>query len=239
MKVKVRFLSLIREHVGKDEDVIEVDSESITVVELLAKLRARYPGLDKALKLLDERGLKPVIMVNGMYAKEDTIVTDGAEVAVLPPAAGGGARAGTVTNPISLDKLAEELARHAAREGAGALVVFMGFVKGVVDGERVERLIYEAYEPYATKILNEIAEKYSRIDGVLDVVVYHRIGELKPGEPTIYVAVTAMNRHVAFRVAAEVLEEVKHKAPIYKLEKRSDGDYWVVGDGTRIPKATK
>jgi molybdopterin synthase catalytic subunit len=51
--------------------------------------------------------------------------------------------------------------------------------------------------------------------------------------------VSAVNREVAFRVAREALERVKHEVPIFKLERRDDGDYWVVGDGRRIPKEKK
>jgi len=146
------------------------------------------------------------------------------------------ARAGIVSNPIDVNRELEEIAKETTLKGGGAIVLFMGYVKGLVNDSYVYELDYEAYEPYASKILNEIASQAEREEGVLEVRIYHRVGSLKPGEPTVYVIVAAKTRHIAFRVAEKVLEEVKHKVPIFKLEKRSNGEYWVIGNGRRVKK---
>jgi molybdopterin synthase catalytic subunit len=227
---------MLRELAGVDELVIEVPGSSTSVAKVVEEACTRLPGLEKALKLLQERGMKPVIMVDGRYADPEDPVHDGAEVAILPPASGGASEARIVRGRVSVDEVISRVASRASREGAGALVIFVGFVKGVVEGNEVRSLDYEAYEPYASKILKEIADKYASLSGVTDVIIYHRVGSLKPGEPTIYVFVSAKDRKTAFKVAAEALEEVKHRAPIFKLERRSDGDYWVMGDGVRVPR---
>ena len=141
-----------------------------------------------------------------------------------------------IDRPLSLDELVSRITKEASGKGGGALVLFIGYVKGRVDGSEVNELDYEAYEPYASEKLREIAEKYEGREGVLDVEIYHRVGSLKPGEPTLYVIVAAKSRHQAFEAAREALEEVKHSVPIFKLEKRSDGEYWVVGDGRRVKR---
>jgi len=140
--------------------------------------------------------------------------------------------------PLDLNTITKKLCSSATKKGGGALVMFMGFVKGVVDNVQVTNLIYEAHEHYALKKLDEIAKSYSKVEGVIDVVIFHRVGNLKPGEPTIYIFVTAVNRRIAFKVASEVLERVKHEVPIFKLEKRSNGEYWVLGDGKRVKRRT-
>ncbi len=236
MKVRVRMFSMVKELAGTDRLEVELPGRLARVAEVLAAASRLAPGVEKALKLLEERGLKPVILVNGVQAGPEDTVKDGDEVAILPPASGGAVEAKIVKDRVSIDEVASRIAEKASQEGAGALVVFMGFVKGVVDGNRVDILEYEAYEPYATRTLKEIAEKYASREGVTDIIVYHRVGSLRPGEPTIYIFVAAKDRHTAFQVAAEVLEEVKHKTPIFKLERRSDGDYWVFGDGVRVPR---
>jgi len=116
-------------------------------------------------------------------------------------------------------------------------VIFIGFVKGVVDGAEVRELRYEAYEPYASRKLSEIAESYRGVDGVHGVVILHRVGSLGPGNETMYVLVAARDRGTAFSVAREVVDRVKHGVPIFKLEVRSDGEYWVIGDGRRVKRA--
>ncbi len=139
-----------------------------------------------------------------------------------------------IDRPLSLDELVSGITKEASSKGGGALVLFIGYVKGKVNDSQVDELDYEAYEPYASRKLREIAEKYEQREGVLDVRIYHRVGNLKPGETTLYVIVAAKSRHQAFEAAKEALEEVKHNVPIFKLEKRSDGEYWVIGDGKRV-----
>ncbi len=138
---------------------------------------------------------------------------------------------------IQVDKIIEEMRKYAYK-GAGALAIFIGFVKGIVDGNTVEELEYTAYEPYASKKIEEIVnEEFD--EEVFDIRVYHRIGRLKAGEPTIYIFVAAKTRKKAFEKASRILERIKHEVPIFKLEKRSDGEYWVLGDGRRVRRLSK
>ncbi|BEP17810.1 hypothetical protein PYJP_11620 [Pyrofollis japonicus] len=137
---------------------------------------------------------------------------------------------------MSLDKLVKAMALRATVLGGGAVVGFTGFVKGYVNGNRVDKLVYDAYRELADRKLYELAAKYADVPGVIDVAVLHYIGERRPGDYTIHILVSARSRHEAFHTAALLLEEVKHKAPIFKLEERSDGTYWVLGDGVRVKK---
>ncbi len=143
-------------------------------------------------------------------------------------------KVGVIKDDVELDSTLKALARQAARKGCGALVMFMGFVKGVVDGSTVKELLYEAHESYALRKLREIGEWAVKELGVEDAVILHRVGALRPGDPTIYVITTAKTRGKAFEAAAQILERVKHEAPIYKLEVREDGEYWVLGNGKRL-----
>ncbi|MCC6032478.1 MAG: molybdenum cofactor biosynthesis protein MoaE [Desulfurococcaceae archaeon] len=135
---------------------------------------------------------------------------------------------------LNVNEYLEKLSRASSRDGCGALVMFMGFVKGLVGEGSVNELIYEAYENYALSKMREIGEEAVKKFGVRDVVVVHRVGNLRPGDPTIYIFVTAKSRGEAFKAAEYVLERVKHEVPISKLEVRSDGEFWVLGDGRRI-----
>lgn len=141
---------------------------------------------------------------------------------------------GVIEGEIDVNEVARKIMVAASSSGLGALVLFVGFVKGVVNDAEVKELEYSAYEPYASRKLREIAEEECREEGMSDVLIYHRVGRLKPGEPTVYIFVVAQSRSVAFDKARRVLERVKHEVPIFKLERRSDGEYWVVGDGVRM-----
>ncbi|MET1127843.1 MAG: molybdenum cofactor biosynthesis protein MoaE [Thermoproteota archaeon] len=141
-----------------------------------------------------------------------------------------------VRERLSIDRIVEEIVSSTAPQGAGAIVMFLGYVKGQVDGANVEELDYEAYEPLAEEKMKQIIREEKR-PGVLEIRVYHRIGNLKPGDHTIYVFASALRREEAFEVARRVLERVKHEVPIYKLERREDGEYWVLGDRRRLPRS--
>lgn len=138
---------------------------------------------------------------------------------------------------IDVNNVIEEIMQNTFMKGSGALAVFIGYVKGVVDNNRVQELIYHVYEPYASRKLKQIIEE-EKDDDVQSIVVYHRVGRLKPGEPTIYIFVSATSRKKAFDKAEKILERIKHEVPIFKLEKRSDGEYWVLGNGKRIKRST-
>ncbi len=145
-------------------------------------------------------------------------------------------KVGIVSEKLDLNRLVEDIIRETTNLGGGALVLFIGYVKGKIGDSIVSELNYEAYEDYALTKMYEIIQEEKKERDVLDIRIFHRVGTLKPGDITIYVAVSALNRKIAFEVASKVLERVKHEVPIFKLEKRSDGEYWVFGDGKRVPR---
>lgn len=141
-----------------------------------------------------------------------------------------------IEKEIDLDTEIKEVMKETSSEGGGAIVLFIGYVKGLVDNKKVYELEYSVYEPYASKILEKIAREELEKHGLLAVRIYHRIGRLKPGESTLYIIVASRDRGSAFKGAYEILERVKREPPIFKLEKREDGDYWVIGDHERFKR---
>ncbi|MEZ0318607.1 MAG: MoaD family protein [Pyrobaculum sp.] len=225
MRVLLKYFSALRDVTGKVSEEVEV-SDGTTLSTLLAWFFNKYPNA----KVFKEELL---VLVNGKAVDDSYILKEGDEVAVMPPVSGGG----VVEGPIDVNKVVAEIIEKSAPLGGGGLVIFIGFVKGRVGDAYVSMLEYEAYEPYASKKLEEIEEWAKRQEGVLEVKLFHRVGTLRPGDTTIYIFVSALNRDTAFRVAREALEKAKHEVPIFKLERRNDGEFWVVGDGKRIPRS--
>ncbi|MCX8205163.1 MAG: molybdenum cofactor biosynthesis protein MoaE [Candidatus Nezhaarchaeota archaeon] len=123
-----------------------------------------------------------------------------------------------------------EALRPLARYGdCGAIVVFNGVVRSAGrDGSRVLKLAYEAYEEGAIEALGKIRERVVRsVPGVREVLIYHVVDEVEPGEDTVLIAVAASHRHEAFKAAEEVLEAVKREAAIWKKEVTERGGAWV------------
>jgi molybdopterin synthase catalytic subunit len=121
-------------------------------------------------------------------------------------------------------------------EDAGAVAIFIGRVKGKVGVFRVFSLSYETAEPHSTQSLEKIAREELEKNSLQGVMIYHKRGEALPGEPVLFIAVASKARKEAIRVLESTLERVKHEAYVWKLEKREDGEFWIVGDGMRVPR---
>ena len=110
----------------------------------------------------------------------------------------------------------------------GGYASFEGWVRDHNDGRRVLRLDYEAYEALALRegerIVAEALQRFSvsRAAGV------HRTGELALGEMAVWVGVAAAHRAEAFAACRWIIDEIKHRLPIWKKEHYVDGDSgWV------------
>jgi sulfur-carrier protein adenylyltransferase/sulfurtransferase len=110
----------------------------------------------------------------------------------------------------------------------GGYAAFEGWVRDHNEGRRVHRLEYEAFEPLAIKEGERIiAEAIARF-GVQHAACVHRIGTLEIGENAVWVGVTAHHRDEAFRACRYIIDEIKHRLPIWKKEHYETGDSgWV------------
>jgi adenylyltransferase/sulfurtransferase len=123
----------------------------------------------------------------------------------------------------------ESALRPALNDPAcGGYAAFEGWVRDQNEGLRVRRLEYEAFEPLAIREGERIiAEAITRF-GVEHAVCVHRIGTLEIGDKAVWVGVTARHRDEAFRACRYIIDEVKHRVPIWKKEHYENGDSgWV------------
>ena len=136
-----------------------------------------------------------------------------------------------VDDPIDAAVLLAEVERHAN----GATVLFLGTVRDINDGRVVSGIEYSAYRSMAERELAAIVGEASRRFGTDDIVVEHRLGELELGECSVAVAAAHPRRAAAFDAARYVVEELKRRVPIWKLEHYADGTReWVnAGSGAR------
>lgn len=120
------------------------------------------------------------------------------------------------------------LHRALADPACGGYAAFEGWVRDTNDGERVRRLEYEAFEPLAVREGERIvAEALARF-GVAHAACVHRLGDLAVGELAVWVGVSAPHRAEAFEACRYIIDEVKHRLPIWKKEHYVNGDSgWV------------
>lgn len=134
------------------------------------------------------------------------------------------ARAVVVDAPLSVDEHAAAVADRAA----GAVVTFSGDVRDHDGGREVRELEYSGH-PSADDVIAEVtAEVAGRYSGVRAVAVSHRIGLLAIGDTALACAVSADHRKEAFEACSTLVDEVKHRLPIWKRQVFSDGsEEWV------------
>ena len=114
-----------------------------------------------------------------------------------------------------------------ANPNIGGLVSFVGQVRDINDGDTVNTLTLEYYPDMTEKSLAVIeAEAKVRWD-VIDILIIHRVGTLKPLDQIVLVAVTSAHRDEAFKVCEFMMDYLKTSAPFWKKEATSQGERWL------------
>ncbi|QZZ23193.1 molybdenum cofactor biosynthesis protein MoaE [Leptothermofonsia sichuanensis E412] len=113
----------------------------------------------------------------------------------------------------------EDVYTRADDPANGAIVVMSGMVRNNTEGRSVVALEYQAYEPMAIRVFQQIAAEIRQTwTDVTHVVIHHRIGKLHIGEISVLVAVGCPHRTEAFEACKYAIDTLKHNAPIWKKE---------------------
>lgn len=115
------------------------------------------------------------------------------------------------------------LKRGLANPASGACVTFEGWVRNHNDGRSVDHLCYESFAPLALSEGARILSEARRRFGVHEAVCVHRTGTLAIGECAVWVGVSTAHRGEAFDACRYIIDEVKHRVPIWKREIYTDG----------------
>jgi molybdopterin synthase catalytic subunit len=122
-------------------------------------------------------------------------------------------------------------------EDCGAVVIFVGTVRNENEGQAVESLEYDGYEPLAEKCLLAIEAEIRGKWPVCRVVLLHRLGHLNLGEASVLVGVSAPHRDDAFAAARFGISRIKESVPIWKKEYTEAGSRWLEGTMMKKPDA--
>ena len=212
MRVVARCFASLRELVGERTELDLPGDPSLTDAWLALVERAPALGAHR-----------PYVRVarNGAYAEWEEHLTDGDEIAFLPPVAGGSLTVGLTDRAIDLDALAS-----IAVPEHGAVVTFVGRARNRADdGREVLELEYEAYPVLAESVLAEIVGEVELRWGAAAAVV-HRVGTVPIGEAAVAIVTAAPHRGVAYEANRYVIEAIKQRLPIWKRERFADGSEW-------------
>ncbi len=109
----------------------------------------------------------------------------------------------------------------------GATAVFVGTMRNLNEGATVETMTLEHYPAMTARELQRIRAEALQRWPVLEALVIHRVGELKPDDPIVLVAVWSAHRGAAFAACRYLIDELKTRAPFWKKERTPGGERWV------------
>jgi MoaE-MoaD fusion protein len=206
MRVTVKVFAGLRERAGWAERDLED----------VARVGDVWAALD-----LGEEPAGLLYAVNRDYADADRALSEGDEVALIPPVSGGAFRLSNA--PLSLDTVVDEV----RSEAAGAIATFIGTTRVHSRDRTVRHLDYEAYEEMAEQVMAEIAGELKERYDLCEIAIHHRTGRVEIGEASVVIAVSAPHRQDALAACKDAIDTLKERVPLWKKEVYEGGEEWI------------
>lgn len=125
------------------------------------------------------------------------------------------------------DVSAELAAMRRDNPKIGAIASFVGVVRDVNEGDAVATMSLEHYPGMTEKAITEIIDQARGRWEVLDALVIHRVGTLRPTDQIVLVIVASGHRGDAFAACEFIMDYLKTRAPFWKKEITPQGERWV------------
>jgi molybdopterin synthase catalytic subunit len=234
IRVRVLFFGAARDVAGHDEVDLTLPAH-LDAASALAEVLSQYPGLRRF-------GRSLLFAVNQEYARGETEVSEGDELAIFPPVSGGaGDKEAETRGRLDASKDFFELTTEPIDVGAvarkivlpecGATVTLDGYVREWTRGRKTLYLIYEAYSPMALSEMRRLGREAHERFEIAHIGIVHRTGRLEIGETSVVISSSAPHRRAAFEACEWAIRELKRTVPIWKKEFYEDGSIWVEGEG--------
>ena len=111
---------------------------------------------------------------------------------------------------------AQLFAQRQTSDEAGAVVYFLGIVRGTEEAEVISAIEYETFQRMAEHQFNLLFNEIEKRWPVQSIRLIHRVGRVKVSEPSLWVEVIAPHRGEAFAACQWVIDEMKRVVPIWK-----------------------
>jgi molybdopterin converting factor subunit 1 len=227
VQIKVLFFGLLKDICGA-EDRLELPAGA-TAGAVFEHYAAAFPKLRAMASSV-------VLARNHEFASTREPLTDGDEVALLPPVSGGAYISQIIDPEGHFFALTREpidprgLEARLLQGCDGASVTFQGVVRNNTSGRATLRLEYECYEPMAIRKMAEIGREIASASAISRIGMVHRLGTMEIGEASVVIVVAAPHRKPAFDAALDGINRLKKLVPVWKKEFFADGEIWVEGD---------
>ncbi|MEK4356756.1 molybdenum cofactor biosynthesis protein MoaE [Paenibacillus sp. FSL M7-1455] len=203
-----------------------VEQPEITADQLKIELSKSFPEAASQISV-------SFVAVNQEYAPGDFLITEGSEIALIPPVSGGDGQSPVraaskdgrfciTDQPLSV----EEVTSKVLHPNHGAILSFVGTTREMTGEQRTVHLEYEAYVPMALSQLEAIGKDIdTRWPGTL-CAISHRIGKVDIKETSVIIAISTSHREDCYEASRYAIEKLKQSVPIWKKEIWDDGSEW-------------
>ncbi len=127
----------------------------------------------------------------------------------------------------AFDAAAELRQFQDANPSSGATVMFIGTVREMSEGARIDHMTLEHYPGMTEKALAEIETEALKRWPIEASLIIHRYGRLLPGDDIVLVITASAHRRAAFEANEFLMDWLKTKAPFWKLEESAGKTQWV------------
>lgn len=228
MMVTIKLFGMTKVLAGNQGSLSLNVANGRSVKDLVGAIEVSHPAIGE---LIHKK--KVLVSVNQDIAHEDTSLSDGDEIALLPPFAGGAESEPTddsqfvrvQRDDFSVDAEINRVRGRSKR--IGGISIFLGTARDRSRGRDVDGITFEHYEGMAQKKLREIRERALKEFDILELLIIHRYGEISIGENIVLIIAGAEHRAEAFTACRWAIDELKQITPIWKLEHTPEGEVWV------------
>ena len=117
------------------------------------------------------------------------------------------------TQPINEAAL---ISQRQMSAGMGAVVNFLGVVRGSEQGKTISAIEYEAFEKMVRHQFDLLFDEMAKRWPIESVRLVHRVGVVRVNEPSLWVEIVAPHRGEAFAACQWLIDEMKRVVPIWK-----------------------
>ena len=111
-----------------------------------------------------------------------------------------------------------------AHPGLGGVCTFVGEVRG---DDGVEALELSHYEPLTLPGMEKLADRALDRFDLMGIMIFHRVGVMRPGEPIVCVSACARHRRAAIEAVDFAMDHLKSDAWFWKRERRAGEWHWI------------
>jgi molybdopterin synthase catalytic subunit len=116
-----------------------------------------------------------------------------------------------------------QIADRSLSSEMGAVVTFLGIVRGIESGSEITGIDYEAFQTMAEHQFQLLFQEMELRWPIESVRLIHRLGVVPVNEASLWVEVVAPHRGEAFAACQWLIDEMKRRVPIWKKPVKSGG----------------